>query len=68
MLYVADYFNDRVQVFNADTGEHLRVIGDGRGKELGQLVSPEYVCLHPGANGSWFLFVSETSRVQVFEL
>ena len=70
LLYVADYSNDRIQAFDADTGAYVRTIGAGRGSAVGQLDHPIGVTLHPGPDGSALLFVSELAagnkRVQVF--
>ncbi len=72
LLFVADYSNHRVQVFNADTGALVRTIGTTgqAGAALGQLNYPSGVAVHPGADGTTLLFVTEYSnnRVQVFVL
>ena len=68
LLYVADNCNHRIQVFDADTGAHVHMIGAGTGSAVGQLNCPIDLCLHPGPDGSTLLFVSESGnkRVQVF--
>ena len=68
LLYVADMGNDRVQVFDADTGAHVRTIGAGEGNEVGEMCQPSSVTLHPGGNDTLLLFVAEygNGRVQVF--
>ena len=67
---MAELYNHRIQVFDADTGAHVCMIGAGRGSAVGQLGCPNCVTLHPGPNGSNLLFVSESvvgnKRVQVF--
>ena len=69
LLYVADSDNNRVQVFDADTGAVVRTIGS-IGSALGQLKSPRGVTVHHGADGVTLLFVTEydNKRVQVFVL
>ena len=70
LLYVADCCNHRVQVFNADTGAYVRMIGAGRGSAVGQLEFPLGIVMHPGPDGKILVFVSEIThkRVQVFEV
>ena len=69
LLFVADYGNHRVQVFDADTGALVRTIGQD-GEALGQLNHPTAVTVHPGADGEMILFVTEygNNRVQAFVL
>ena len=59
-----------MQVFDADTGAHVRMIGAGRGSGVGQLDSPRSIIVHPGPDGKMLMFVSErlNNRVQVFEV
>jgi hypothetical protein len=45
ILYVTDYDNHRVQAFNKDTGELVRVIGSGFGSGNGQMNQPIVVCI-----------------------
>ena len=72
LLFVADWGNYRVQVFDADTGALVRTIGTTgvAGAALGQLYHLSGVMVHPGADGTTLLFVTEHSnkRVQVFVL
>ena len=72
LLFVADWSNHRVQIFDADTGVFVRTIGATGvvGAALGQLNVPTGVMVHPGADGPMLLFVTEYSnkRVQVFVL
>ena len=72
LLFVADWSNHRVQVFDADTGVLVRTIGTigVAGAALGQFNAPSGVVVHPGADGTMLLFVTEYSknRVQVFVL
>lgn len=68
MLYIADFSNHRIQVFDALTGELNRVIGAGMGNILSQLYFPSDVILQPRLDGSMVMFVAEqtNNRVQVF--
>lgn len=72
LLYVTDAGNNRIQVFDADTGSHIRCIGDGPGSEIGQLNSPSGIALHaaaPGSDSPTRLYVADfhNNRVQVFD-
>ena len=70
LLYVAEWSNHRVQVFNAITGAHVRMIGTGtEGNAVGQFNSPVGVyCLSIPGREEPLLYVSEYNghRVQVF--
>ena len=70
LLYVADSSNHRVQVFDADTGAHVCIMGAGKGNAPGQLNWPINVFPQPGTDGSTLVFVSESclgnARLQVF--
>ena len=70
LLYVADYWNHRVQVFDADTGAYVRMIGTGKGSAVVQLQYPNNIVMHPGPDGKMLMFVSESAnnRVQVIEV
>ena len=69
LLYVADFCNHRVQVFDADTGAHVRMISADRSGAVEQLQYPEGVIVHPGPDGKMLLFVSENGKqVKVFEV
>ncbi len=72
LLFVADYSNHRVQVFNADTGALVRTLGTTGQADaaLGQLSYPTGVAVHLGVDGAMLLFVTEqcNNRVQVFML
>ena len=63
-IYVADYFNARVQRFNKTTGAYVSQFGSA-GSGNGQLSGPSGLVYNP-ANG--LLYVSETGndRVQLF--
>jgi DNA-binding beta-propeller fold protein YncE len=71
LLYVSDFYNDRVQVFDATTGQVVRSIGNGQGSELGSLDGPHGLVLQlPSRSGdSPLLYVSDTNnhRVLVFD-
>ena len=67
LLYVADWDNERVQVFDADSGAHVCMIGDGEGEDAAvRLMSVTGVALHPGADDSMLLVVTDKAHVQVF--
>ena len=54
LLYVTEIGNNRVQVFDAVTGSHLRCIGAGEGTGPGQLKCPyggAVLCPAPGNEG-----------------
>ena len=70
LLYVADCCNDRVQVFDVDTGAHMRMIGTRPGSGVGQLHRPIGIAVHPGPDNKMLMLVSENQnkRVQVFEV
>ena len=55
MLYVADYSNSRIQVFNANTGAHVRMIGSGQGSALCVIVARK------SDDGSPFVYVGDAS-------
>ena len=70
-LYVADYGNHRIQVFNPVDGSHIRMIGQGRGAGPGQLTWPTGCTSLSGAEGGISeLYVSEfgNHRVSVFDM
>ena len=74
LLFVADRGNHRVQVFNADTGHHVRFIGTGVvGSGPDQFYRPNCLVVHEpplGSSQSPLLFVadSDNHRVQVFDV
>ena len=72
LLAVADFNNHRVQIFDADSGAVVRTLGTTRapGAALGQLNRPYGVTMHPGADETTLVFVTEynNKRVQVFVL
>jgi DNA-binding beta-propeller fold protein YncE len=47
-LYVADNENHRIAVFSTESGELVESLGDGYGKEVGQLFCPCGVALYKG--------------------
>jgi DNA-binding beta-propeller fold protein YncE len=70
LLYVAEAGNDRVSVFNALTGEHVRMLGAGKGSGLGHFNVPYGVAVQP-ANAKYpggAVYVAEwvNERVQEF--
>lgn len=67
LLFVSDFENNRIQIFNAMTGQFIRAIGS-KGKELGQLNGPHTIAVHPRIDGTLAVFVSEfyNHRIQVF--
>ena len=70
-LYVADYSNNRIQVFNPVDGTHIRNIGQGRGAGPGQLRNPTSCTALSGAEGAISeLYVCEqgSHRVSVFDM
>jgi DNA-binding beta-propeller fold protein YncE len=70
-LYVADFNNHRVEVFNPIDGTHIRSIGQGRGAEPGKLVYPKScTALSGGGGGVSELYISEfgNHRVSVFDI
>ena len=62
LLYVVDYANNRLRVFDADTGTSVRII---EGEGLNRMQSPVAVTLHAGADGTTLLFVSDGRGVGV---
>lgn len=60
-LYVADYSNNRVQVFNKDTGEYITMIASSNKDELH---GPRGICV-----AAAFLFISdrENHRIQIYD-
>lgn len=68
VLYVTECNNNRVQVFNAVTGKHIRFIGHGKGSGPGQLYNPLGGPVFLDRDGSRELFVPECGnhRISVF--
>lgn len=75
LLYLAECGSHRIQVFDASTGQHVRMIGDGYGSRPGQFMFPCGIALakanakYPGRDG--VLYVAEINggkRVQVFDV
>ena len=68
LLYVADEYNHRIQVFDAVTGEALRELPVGD-KAHGGKAQPHGIIVHRQPDGSSLLFVScSNHRVQVMAL
>jgi len=70
-LYVVEYGNHRIQVFNPVDGSHIRYIGQGQGAGPGQLDYPRgCTALLGGEGGISELYVSEQDnhRVSVFDM
>ena len=71
LLYVADCWNHRIQVFDASSGQHVRMIGNGDGSGPGQLNCPRDVAVatsnakYPG--GAIYVADGSGKRVQVFD-
>jgi hypothetical protein len=62
-LYVADYSNNRIQIFNKDTGEYLTQL-NGQPNGVDSLSGPRGLCI-----ASNYLFISdrENHRIQIFD-
>jgi DNA-binding beta-propeller fold protein YncE len=70
-LYVADFNNHRIQIFNPVDGSYIRSIGQGRGAGPGQLNGPVSIAALLGPEGGISeLYVSdkENHRVSVFDM
>jgi hypothetical protein len=72
LLYVVEYGNHRVSVFNALTGEHVRMLGAVEGSGTGQLKSPWGVAVQPAyakyPGGAVYVADYGNRRVQVFDV
>jgi hypothetical protein len=71
LLYVTEIHNNRVQVFNAATGEHVRMLGDGKISGPGNFNTPSGVAVQSRKNGKYpggAVYVTDTGNklVQVF--
>jgi len=69
-LYVADSFNNRIQVFNPVDGSYIRHIGQGQGAGPGQLSYPRgCAALLEAQGGISELYVCDegNNRVSVFD-
>jgi DNA-binding beta-propeller fold protein YncE len=69
LLFVTDYGNHRVQVFDAINGEFVHIIGSTGGYGPGQFNGPLGLSLHQSlTGGATLLFVGDNgnNRVQVF--
>ena len=62
LLYVSEFGNDRIQIFNARTGAHVGFLGVGD--------SPLGMRMHAATENRTLLFVSdgENDRIQVYEV
>ena len=70
-LYIADFGNNRIQVFNPVDGSYIRQVGQGRGAGPGQLNGPTRCKALLGPEGGISeLYVSEEEnhRVSVFDM
>ena len=70
-LYVVEFCNNRIQIFNPIDGSHIRYIGQGRGAGPGQLCDPRgCTALLGGEGGISELYISEQGnhRVSVFDM
>ena len=59
MLFVADFGNSRVQVFDAESGEHIRCVGGSAGEAGGKLSRPICASVQRGLDGATLLFVTD---------
>ena len=80
-LYVADYHNHRIQVFNADTGAHVKVLGNRpektsgchnvdvtsrqKGDGIGQLNCPSDIVAFADTNGDVLVYVAERNNHRI---
>ena len=64
-LFVTDTNKHRVQVFDAISGDHVCVIGNGQGNGLGQMSLPCGVSICRGKDGRIIIYVSETGNNQI---
>ena len=64
LLYVSEYGNNRIQIFNARTGAHVGFLG------VGELNWPCGIRLHAATGNRSLLFVSEcgSKRIRVYEV
>jgi DNA-binding beta-propeller fold protein YncE len=62
-VYIADNENHRIAVFDKDTGDLIRIIGDGYGQKPGQMFCPCGVAVYKG-----LVIVAEwgNGRLQIF--
>lgn len=70
-LFVSDYGNHRIQVYNSITGQYIRSIGGGRGSGMGQLNYPLGIEIFtPGYNkyneSQLFVVDNRNCRIQVY--
>lgn len=64
-LYVADSNNHRVQVFDSTSGDLMQTIGDGFGKEVGQLNHPHSVLLFIRDDNQLLLLTTDSGNHRV---
>jgi DNA-binding beta-propeller fold protein YncE len=64
LLYVSEWGNHRIQIFNTRTGAHVGYLG------VGELRSPCGMKIHKATDNRSLLFVSDVNkkRIQVFEV
>jgi len=69
-LFVSDFHNHVVMVFNPMTGAYIRSIGNGQGAGAGQFVNPRGLLVQTPlvSGGDYLLYVSDVGnhRVQMF--
>jgi len=62
-IFVSDFYNHRIQTFNAETGKYIRMIGNGKGDGKGQLFDPKGLCI---SNQRLYIVENENNRISVF--
>ncbi|ETR66795.1 MAG: hypothetical protein OMM_12335, partial [Candidatus Magnetoglobus multicellularis str. Araruama] len=63
LMYIADHYNHRVQVFNPQTGDFIRTIGEGTDVEADRDLSyPDDLAIGPDGD----LFVADGDVIEVF--
>ena len=64
LLYVSEYWNNRIQIFNSRTGAHVGFLG------VGELSRPDGMRLHAATGDRSLLFVSDgdNKRIKVYEV
>ena len=64
LLYVSEFGNDRIQIFNSRTGAHVGFLG------VGELSSPYGMRFHAATENRSLLFVSDygNKRIKIYEV